>query len=101
VLPDYMADYLAARHPALLVTVVADRFANAPNEEALELEAQDQVRVGGLEPNARVIEEVMKTRPRDSEAASASGATLLPRSKHPGTVRPSFVMRRVGIEPTT
>ena len=53
VLPDYMGDYLAVRGAALLITVVADRFANAPNDDALELEVRDQAPVEGLPPNER------------------------------------------------
>jgi hypothetical protein len=53
VLPDYMGDYLAARDAALLITVVADRFAHAPTDDALELELQDRAPVTGLPPNER------------------------------------------------
>jgi len=35
---DYLRDFLAAMKMGLLISVVADRFANAPTEEALELE---------------------------------------------------------------
>lgn len=53
VLPDYMGDYLAARDAALLITVVSDRFANAPGDDALELEVLDEAPVEGLPPNER------------------------------------------------
>ena len=35
---NYLRDFLAARKMGLLISVVADRFANAPTKEALELE---------------------------------------------------------------
>ena len=53
VLPDYMGDYLAARDVALLIAVVADRFANAPNDDGLEFDPQDRAPVAGLPPNER------------------------------------------------
>ncbi len=35
---DYLRDFLAVMKMGLLISVIADRFANAPSEEALELE---------------------------------------------------------------
>lgn len=43
---DFLRDYLAARKASLLITVVADRFANAPTVDELELERMEQEPIG-------------------------------------------------------
>ncbi|MGH7485328.1 MAG: hypothetical protein ACREMY_06925, partial [bacterium] len=43
---DYLRDYLAARKASLIITIVADRFANAPDVNELELELAEQKPIG-------------------------------------------------------
>ena len=42
---DYLRDFLAAVQMGLVISVVADRFANAPTEEALELNVAEDIKV--------------------------------------------------------
>jgi hypothetical protein len=59
---DYLRDYLAARRAALVVAVVADRFANAPSDPELEMEVVEDEPLGENTSRRTTLHSVEDTR---------------------------------------